>query len=277
MYGKINQYPDPAQFDGDLIPREKISAKNGRVVRMKYEIGDEDAEPIIISESYAKSLTSPEIKCDKVTGRKGREDFNFDGDTFTKFVLDVYPAAKKDLYIRQRLAALHGAKIDKHWLEDCYISLPPRISPFGAKRLSTKPILPPKATIKKPTGFKPGAIYFDENPWYTSTYQWDDRKFWENHTVAEFIMFAEYVDVIYGWRKSLHREKESYSVRLNPIQELVFDAFDIYLIADMRVVIENAMNEGLLDVNLYESMSFGFYNLVKFIYHIPRYSRGGKW
>ena len=90
MYGKINPYQDPAQFDGDLIPREKISAKNGRVVRMKYEIGDEDAEPIIISESYAKSLTSPEIKCDKVTGRKGREDFNFDGDTFTKFVLDVF-------------------------------------------------------------------------------------------------------------------------------------------------------------------------------------------
>ena len=212
MHGKINPYPDPAQFDGDPIPREKISAKNGRVVRMRYEIGDEDAEPIVISESYAKSLTPP-----------------------------------------------------------------PRISPFAAERLTTKPVLPPKATIKKPTGFKPGVIYFDENPWYTSTYQWDDRKFWENHTVAEFIMFAEYVDVIYGWRKSLHREKESYSVRLNPIQELVFDAFDIYLIEDMRVVIENAMNEGLLDVNLYESMSFGFYNLVKFIYHIPRYSRGGKW
>lgn len=198
MYGKINPYPDPAQFDGDFIPREMISAKNGRVVRMRYEIGDEDAEPIFISESYAK-------------------------------------------------------------------------------RISTKPVLPPKATIKKPTGFKPGVIYFDENPCYTSTYQWDDRKFWENHTVAEFIMFAEYVDVIYGWRKSLHREKESYSVRLNPIQELVFDASDIYLIEDMRVVIENAMNEGLLDINLYESMSFGFYNLVKFIYHIPRYSRGGKW
>lgn len=277
MYEKINPYPDPAQFDEDLIPREKISAKNGRVVRMKYEIGDENAEPIIISESYAKSLTSPEIKCDKVTGRKGREDFNFDGDTFTKFVSDAYPAAKKDPYTRQRLAALHGAKIDKHWLEDCYITLPPRISPFAAKRLSTKPVLPPKTTIKKPTGFKPGVIYFDESPWYTSTYQWDDRKFWENHTVAEFIMFAEYVDVIYGWRKSLHREKESYSVRLNPIQELVFDAFDIYLIEDMRVVIENAINDGVLDVNLYESMSFGFYNLVKFIYHIPRYSRGGKW
>ena len=66
-------------------------------------------------------------------------------------------------------------------------------------------------------------------------------------------------------------------MRLNTIQELVFDAFDIYLIEDMRVAIENVMNEGLLDVNLYESMSFTCYNILKFIYHIPRYSRGGKW
>lgn len=246
-YGKITPFQDPHQSDGDKIPvnmvvaKEKIVDRNGRV---KKFIDD------------------------------------FDGDSFGEFVLDVYPAAKKNPYIRERLANLHGDQRNKFWSENCFMVMPPRIGYSAALGLSRRPDLQHKK-FKEPAGFKPNHIYFDESYCpenrYIFTCRWDDKCFWENHTVAEFIIFGAYVDVIYGWREYLHRQKESYSVRVNRIQEFVFSTSDIQDIRDLTVMIENLLKYPYTDVSLYDSMDITHYKMCKFIYHIPRYSRGGKW